>query len=264
MIDRGGATAPTARRGADVQRMPWPATAVHRPRGGGDVATSVLGIVTMVAMLLALYGAFIASPPEARQGDLFRIFYFHVPLALLTYVAFFVVFVASVLFLWTKSARWDRLARSSAEIGLLFCTLVLATGSLWGRPIWGVWWTWDARLTSTLVLWFIYLAYLMIRSYVDDRSRAARYAAVLGIVGFLDVPVVQFSVNWWRTLHPKATITASLGQSLPPSMQAPFGMSMLAVALLFVYLLVVRQRIETLRDEARALARQLSEAEEWS
>ncbi len=209
-----------------------------------------LGVVTLISFLVALYAALVATPAERVEGNAFRIFYFHVPFALLTYVAFFFVLVGSLVYMWRQSQPWDRLARSAAEIGLLYCTLTLATGVLWGCPVWGVWWTWDARLTSTLVLWFIYLGYLMLRSYVEDRARAARYAAVLGVIGFLDVPIVQFSVNWWRTLHPESTVLASAGRSLPAPMLIALALGMLAVTLLFAFLLLLRLKAEQLRDTA--------------
>ena len=237
-------------------------TALRAPVVPRERAILVLGAITLSATVGALYMALVASPPEQFEGDRFRIFYFHVPLGILTYVAFFVTFLASLVYLWKPLGFWDRLARCSAEIGLLFCTLVLATGSIWGRSVWGVWWTWDARLTSTLVLWFIYLAYLMVRSYVDDRGRAARYAAVLGVLGFLDVPVVQFSVNWWRTLHPQSTILASGGSSLAPSMLLALLWGMVAVSLLYALLLVLRLRTEALVEAAMELRLRLNEIED--
>ena len=151
------------------------------------------------------------APTERVQGDAQRIFYVHVPLAWVAYLAFFVVFVASVAYLRTRRERWDVLALASAEVGLLFTTLVLVTGSLWARPIWGTWWSWDARLTTTLVLWLLYAGYRMVRAYAGDAARGARYAAVLGIVGFLDVPLVHQSVVWWRTLHPGPTVRPGRG-----------------------------------------------------
>src|SRR5438045_8816348 len=128
--------------------------------------------------------------------------YVHVPAAWVTFMAFGVVFVASVAYLKTKRIQWDRVAAASAEIGVQFCALTIVLGSLWGRPVWGTWWTWDPRLTTTAILWFIYVAYLMLRAYVPEVPRAARYAAVLGIVGFVDVPIIHMSVTWWRALHP--------------------------------------------------------------
>ncbi|MER3448415.1 MAG: cytochrome C assembly protein, partial [Chloroflexota bacterium] len=171
----------------------------------------LLGIVTGLSLIAALYGALVYAPTERIQGPVQRIFYFHVPSAWVAYLAFFVVFVASIAYLWRRSAFWDRLGRASAEVGVAFTTLTIITGSIWARPIWGTWWTWDARLTTTLILWFIYLAYLALRSYVSDPNRAARYAAILGIIGFVDVPIIHMSVVWWRTLHPEPVVVRAGG-----------------------------------------------------
>ena len=218
-------------------------------RGG----TPALSGLTMVAMLAAMYAALLYAPTERVQGHVQRIFYVHVPLAWNAYLAFFVVFVASIVYLWKRSAWWDALARASAEIGLVFTTLVLITGSLWARPIWGTWWSWDARLTTTLVLWCIYVGYLMLRSYVADERRAGRYAAILGIVGFLDVPIIHQSVNWWRTLHPAPVVVAPGGPNMPPSMILTLALSLLALSLLFAWLLSWRYELERLRSALREL-----------
>ena len=220
---------------------------MERSFGGG------LGAVTLVAMLSALYAALIFAPTERVQGDVQRIFYVHVPLAWNAYLAFLVVFVASIAYLWWRSTWWDALARASAEIGLVFTTLVLITGSLWARPIWGTWWSWDARLTTSLILWFIYVGYLLVRSSVTDRQRAARFGAVLGIVGFVDVPIIHQSVVWWRTLHPESVVLAPGGPAMPPSMLLSLGLSMVAFTLLYAYLLRLRFGAERLGDRVRAL-----------
>src|SRR5713226_6310355 len=170
-----------------------------RPEGVRWYDQTLLG-VTLASFVAALYLAFVYAPTEAVQGDVQRIFYFHVPIAWVMEVSFFVVFVCSALFLWKRDERWDIYARCSAELGVVFTTLVLITGSLWGRPIWGTWWAWDPRMTTTLILWAIYVVYLMLRSYSADRARGARYAAVLGIIGFVDVPIIHLSVVLWRTL----------------------------------------------------------------
>ena len=219
----------------------------------------LLNGATFVGVMISLVTALWLTPKEAVEGNVFRIFYVHVPLAWNMYVAFFVVFVASVLYLWRREAVWDRVARVSAEIGLLFTTLVLITGSIWGRPVWGVWWTWDARLTTTLVLWFMYLAYLLLRSYSQEGGQAPRYAAVLGIIAFVDVPIVQFSVTWWRTLHPQSDILAP--GHLAGSMLAGMFISLASFTLLGLALFVQRYRIESMRDEARTLRQLLEEAE---
>jgi heme exporter protein C len=149
----------------------------------------LLGL-SAVMMLAALYLIFIFVPTEADMGIVQRIFYFHIPLAWLAFLAFFIVFLGSVLYLTKRDNKWDRLASSSAQIGVMFTTLFLIAGSLWAKPIWGVWWTWDPRLTSSLVLWVIYIAYLLVRSYAASSEQGARFGAVIGIVGFLDVPIV--------------------------------------------------------------------------
>ena len=236
-------------------------TVSQRSRRGpaSDVWISLLNGATVLGVLVSLWLALWWTPKEAVEGDVFRIFYVHVPLAWNMYVAFFFVFAASVLYLWRREQVWDRIARVSAEIGLLFTTLVLITGSIWGRPVWGVWWTWDARLTTTLVLWFMYLAYLLLRSYSREGGQAPRYAAVLGIVAFVDVPIVQFSVTWWRTLHPQSDILAP--GHLAGSMLVGMFVSLASFTLLGLALFVQRYRIESMRDEVRTLRQRLEEAE---
>ncbi len=219
----------------------------------------MLAGVTLVAILVAQYAALLYAPTERIQRDAQRIFYLHVPLAWTAYLAFFVVFVASIAYLKTRSGWWDALARSSAEVGLLFTTLVLITGSLWARPIWGTWWSWDARLTTTLLLWFIYVGYLMLRSSVDDEARAARYSAVLGIIGFVDVPIIHQSVVWWRTLHPESVVLASGGPAMPTSMLVALLASLAAFTVLYAVLVVLRTRLELARADVRLLRRRALE-----
>ena len=153
-------------------------------------------VLTYVAMVAALWCVFVYAPTEKAQGIVQRIFYFHVSSAMTMFVAFFVVFIASIIFLWKHGEWWDQAALGAAELGVLFCTLVLITGPIWGRPIWGVWWTWDPTLTLTLVLWLIYVAYLMLRADATD-PRRARFAAILGIIGFIDVPLIRWSIERW-------------------------------------------------------------------
>ena len=165
-----------------------------------------LAVLTFLLIEGALYMALLQAPTERTMGDVQRIFYFHVPSAWVSFLAFFIVCIASIAFLRTGKAQWDRLAASSAEIGILFITLVLLTGPLWAKPVWNVYWTWDARLTTSLILWLIYIAYMMVRRYTSDPERGAKFAAVFGIIGFLDVPIVYMSIRWWRTLHPAPVI----------------------------------------------------------
>lgn len=222
--------------------------------------TNILGWVMGVAVLLSIAAIFLYAPTERVQGDVQRIFYYHVSLAWISYLAFFVVFVSSVMYLWRRSQSWDRLALASGEVGVLFTTLFTVTGSIWAKPIWGTWWTWDARLTSTLILWFIYVGYIMVRAYVSGREQGARLAAVVGIIGFIDIPIVQLSVTWWRTLHPGPTIVRETGDiGLPAEMLITLGISLLAVTLLYVYLLLQRVRLEAMKDTVSALSLELAE-----
>ncbi len=222
--------------------------------------TDVLGWVTAGLVFLSLAAIFLYAPTERIQGEVQRIFYYHVPMAWIAYLAFFVVFVSSIMYLWRRNSTWDRLARASAELGVLFTTLVLISGSIWAKPIWGTWWTWDARLTSTLILWFIYVGYLMVRVYVSGREQGAKLSAVVGIIGFLDVPIVQLSITWWRTLHPGPTIVQESGSvGLPGEMLITLGVSMLAVTLLYVYLLLQRVRLEAMKDAVEALSLEIAE-----
>src|SRR6266545_5112949 len=211
--------------------------------------------VAFGALALAMI---IHAPIEQTQGVVQKIFYFHVPMAWVAYLAFAAVLVGSIAYLWKRDARWDAIARSSVEIGVLFTTLVLISGSLWGKPIWNTWWTWDGRLTSTLVLWFIYVGYLMLRAYTPDPERAARLSAVLGIVGFVDIPIIHFSVQWWRTLHPEPVIARSDPQ-LPAEMILTLAVALVAMTLLYATLLAYRTRLELARDETRELAERETE-----
>jgi heme exporter protein C len=198
-------------------------------------------IATYVVMVAALWGIFVYVPTEKAQGIVQRIFYFHVSAAATMFLAFGVVFVASIVYLWKNLPWWDHLAASAAELGVMFCTLVLITGPIWGRPIWGAWWTWDPTLTLTLVLWLIYVAYLMLRTHAYDQRRA-RFAAILGIIGFIDVPLIRWSVEKWRTLHPKPVVLQEGGSTgLPPSMLLTFLVSL--VAFWLVFFLLLRERL---------------------
>ena len=219
-------------------------------------ADAVLALATLVVMLAAIYMVFVYVPTDKVQGIVQRIFYFHVPLAIMTFVAFGTVAVASIVFLWRGTRTWDRVAHAAAEIGMLFCTMVLITGPIWARPVWGTWWTWDARLTTTLILWLIYAAYLMLRS-VSGGDQGARYAAVLGVVGAVDIPIINRSVYWWRTIHPAVLVTREGGSGLAdPRMQVTLGICFLAFFLLFLWLLWVRNENMRLGDDLESLRQQ--------
>jgi heme exporter protein C len=205
---------------------------------------------TAVAISIVLI-FFVARTAQATMGgELQRIFYLHVPAAWVAYLAFAIVFLSSIAFLRTDERRWDILAHSSAEIGVVFLALVLITGPIWAHPVWGTWWQWDARLTSTLVTWLTYVGYLFIRNLTVDRRRAGRLAAVIGILGLVNIPIVHFSVYWWRTLHPTgptpANPVADSGLGAPEL--AAFFTSLVAFTLLFVWLLSIRTRLGRLAD----------------
>lgn len=203
-----------------------------RESGGGK--TTILLAISFALIAVALFLIFLWVPTEAEMGIVQRIFYLHVPVAWVAFVAFFHVFLGSILYLWKRSEKWDVLAHASAEIGLLFTTLVLITGPLWARPIWGAWWVWDPRLTTALIMWLIYLGYLMVRSMSDERSRGARFAAVVGIVGFIDVPITALAITLWRTQHPAPVIFQG---GLEPKMLVTLLVSVAAFTTFFFFLL---------------------------
>ncbi|MCL4395695.1 MAG: cytochrome c biogenesis protein [Chloroflexi bacterium] len=216
----------------------------------------VLGIAALINIAVAFYMAIWYAPREETMGDVQRIFYFHVPSAWIGFLAFFVVFVASLLYIWKRERKWDALALSAAEIGVVFTTLVLLTGPIWAKQAWGAYWVWDARLTTTLILWLIYIGYLMLRGSAEGERRQ-RFAAVLAIVGFLDVPIIYFSVEFWRTMHPMLLIGEQGG--LAPPMTQTLMVALLSFTLLFAYLLIQRVRLEQARDQVNFMEEALGE-----
>lgn len=210
--------------------------------------------LTAVAVLLILVAAaliFVYAPEDYLQKEPQRIFYLHVSAAIAAFACFAVVLVASVVYLRTDSASADRLARAAALVGVVLTTVTLVMGMLYAKAIWGMFWTWDARLTSTLVLWIIYAGYLMLRRLAEPGRQAARFAAVVGIFGFIDVPIVYFSVTWWRTQHPGPVI---VNDALPPAMLFTFLVTMACTLFLAAVMVAIRYRIETLMDEAPSAA----------
>jgi heme exporter protein C len=212
----------------------------------GRLLANGLGIVALLAVMVGLYLAFFYAPPDALQGDVQRIMYVHVPTAWVAFFAFFVVFLASIVYLWKRLPEADRLAYASAEIGVLFTALTLIDGSIWGKPTWGTWWTWDARLTTTAILFVIYVGYLMLRSFIDEPERRARLSALVGIVGFIDVPIIYMSVLWFRTLHQPPSIQRG-GASMPDAMLFTLLFNFGAYTLVYLFFLVKRVRIESLQ-----------------
>ncbi|CCQ89361.1 Cytochrome c assembly protein [Nitrospina gracilis 3/211] len=235
--------------------MTEPAKETPAGNGGNGSALLVLTIGAVVAMLAAIY---LYVPTERTEGVVQRIMYYHIPSAWIAFFAFFVVFLCSILFLWKGDREWDIYAHASAEVGVLFCSLVLITGPIWAKPIWGTWWVWDARLTSTLVLWLIYVAYLMLRVQTDAGSTRAKYAAVVGIVGFLDIPLIHFSVLWWRTFHPKPKMITpeGFGAGMDTPMIITLMIALGAFTLLYFLLMSQRVSLERMKDEVDRLKKE--------
>lgn len=207
----------------------------------------IIDVLAVISIPVALYFAFIFAPVEAKMGIIQKIFYFHVASAWVGFFALFITFIASIVFLRTKSRCADDLAASSAEIGLLFCTIVILTGPLWAKPTWGVWWEWDPRLTTTLILWFIYAGYLFLRKFIDEPEKRGVYSAVLGIIGFFDVPIVFFSIRWWRTVHPN--VVQSGGGGLHHDMLKALFVALGAFTLIYISLMNKRIRLYRLERE---------------
>jgi heme exporter protein C len=213
----------------------------------------ILGWLALAAVAASAVMSLIVSPRDAEQGNLVRIMYVHVPAAWLAYLSFAVVFVASIAYLKTKRTRWDRLAAASAEIGVLFTGLTIVLGSLWAKPVWGTYWTWDPRLTTTAVLLLIYVGYLAVRRLPDDPSRRARWAAVVGIAGFVDVPIVHLSVRWWRSLHQAPARLIGV-PDIVPLMGLALVSGVVAFTLIYLYLMSLRLRVGRLEDRVVAEA----------
>lgn len=209
----------------------------------------MLVLVAAALMVFAGYAALYVAPDEKTMHAIQRIFYFHVPSAICSFVAFFVVFIANFAYLGTRKPRWDWLGVAGAEVGVVCSTIVLITGPIWAHPVWGIWWTWDARLTSTFVMWLLYTAYLLLRGFLDDPQRKAMFSAVFGIFAFLDVPLVYFSNRLWRTQHPQPVILGGSNSGLDPMMGKVLLISFVAVLCITAILIADRYRLERLRSE---------------
>jgi heme exporter protein C len=234
----------------------------------GRVLTRWIGVGAFVTTVLTVWLGLWVTPPAKVQGTLVRLLYIHPPVAWVAlYCAFGVSAVSSLLYLWkrTRSRFWDRLAASSVEVGVVFTALTLVTGSLWGRPTWGVWWTWTARLTSTALLLVLFLGYLALRRVPADPDVRARRCAVAALVAFVDVPIVTFSVDWWQTLHQRGTVlNPGLTLKVHGSMAWTMGLGFLAMTLVFVWMLLVRYRIEALSDRIGDEELEISLSERWA
>ena len=214
-----------------------------------------LGIVTVRMFAVGLWFVFFNSPPDYQMGDTVRIMYIHVPNAILSELVYGVMFLAALGTLIWRHPLADVTAKAAAPLGAAFTAMALYSGSLWGRPTWGTFWEWDGRMTSTLILFFIYCGIIALWRAFDDQLRAARIVAIVTLVGGLDIPVVKFSVDWWNTLHQPASLTLG-GSDLPPAMLIPLGLMALAFTLLFVLLERIAMRTEILSRRADAMSRQ--------
>lgn len=213
-----------------------------------------LGVILSVAMLAAVYMALIDAPREKTMGDLQRIFYFHVAAAIAGMTALAVNFCASLLYVIRKERRWDHLGVAAAEVGVMFLSMVLVTGPIWAKPVWFVWWTWSPRLTSSLILCMLYIAYLLIRKYLEDPERRGTVSAVFGIIAFADAPLVWFSIRWWRDIHPSPMLESG---GLAPAMRPAFLVCLAAFQLLMLYLLRRRFYLESMQDDLDGIARRI-------
>ncbi len=216
----------------------------------------VFAAVSAALLAWNLYKIFMVLPDELNQGMIYRIIYFHVPSSMVAFTGFFAALIASAGYLTTKDLRYDAFAGAATEVSFAFATVVLVTGSIWGRIIWGIWWTWDARLTSMLVCWLLYAAYLMLRRAIDEPGQRARLSAVLSIFAFTDVIIVWKSIEWWRTQHPGPVLSIRGGGGMAPGMQAPIYWNWLALGLLGIVLVALRMRQEGIRREIDALRRE--------
>lgn len=214
--------------------------------------------VTLLAVVLCGVWIFYATPTELNMGFVQKIMYLHLPTVLVTYAAFFIVFVCSIAYLWKRDLLFDVVAKCATEIGVIFCGLVLLTGAIWGKPTWGTYWVWDARLTTTLLLFLIYLGVMLLRQFITDREQEARFAAILGIIGFLDIPIIHKSVEWWRTLHQPSTLfkvneAGEASPSMPPELLYPLLGSLAVAMLFFGYLLYLRIQVEQTQEKVAQL-----------
>ncbi len=208
-----------------------------------------LGAATLILLGWGLYGGLVMAPPDYQQGDSYRIIFVHVPAAWMSLFVYMVMAGAGAIGLIWKIKLADIIAAASAPLGASFTFLALATGSLWGKPMWGTWWVWDARLTSELILLFLYIGFIALQSAIDDKRQAARASALLALVGVVNIPIIHYSVVWWNTLHQGPTVTKFDAPSIHPSMLWPLLIMALAFMVYFVMALLLRARAELLLRE---------------
>jgi len=218
------------------------------------------GVLVLLLLAAATYAAFFVAPLDTRQGLIYRILFLHVSSAWTGLIAFFVCFVANLAYVWRREPRWDWLGIAAAEVGLAFTTVVLITGPIWAHPVWGIWWTWDARLTSTFVLWLLYVSYLVLRTLLEESERRALFSALFGIFAFIDVPLVFGSIRWWRTQHPQPVVMGDPGSGLDPVMLKVLLFYWLAQTGLMILLLAARYQLEAARGDLEIARREMEAA----
>jgi len=216
----------------------------------------LIASVVVLLMCAAAYASLFVAPTESKMGTIQRIFYLHAPSGMVALLSFFVCFVGNLAYVFTRQPKWDWLGVSAAEVGMAFCTVLILTGPIWAHPVWGIWWTWDARLTLTFVLWLLYISYLLLRTLVDDPDRRAMVSAVYGIFAFLDVPLVYGSIRWWRTQHPQPVIMGGPGSGLEPTMRLVFRFWFVNLVILMIFLIRERYRLEAMRAEVKLIERE--------
>jgi heme exporter protein C len=225
-----------------------------------SVKSAVSGAIVVVLLGAAAYGAFFIAPTDAKQGLIYRILFLHVSAAWTGLISFFIGFVANILYVWQRKPKWDWLGVSAVETGLAFATVNLITGPIWAHPVWGIWWTWDARLTSTFVMWLLYVSYLLLRTLIEEPDRRALLSALFGIFAFVDVPLVFGSIRWWRTQHPQPIVMGGEGSGLDPLMYKVLLFSWFAMLTLMTLLMRQRYQLEATRSEVEVMRRQLEAA----
>jgi len=216
----------------------------------------LLGSVAIALVVAAAYANFFIAPTERTMGVIQRIFYFHAATAWAGEMVFFVCFVANLLYVSKRQQKYDWLGVTCAEVGIACITIVLITGPIWAHPVWGIWWTWDARLTSTFVLWLLYISYLLLRTLIEEPGRRALLSALFGIFAFLDVPLVFFSIRWWRTQHPAPVVMGGQGSGLDATMSKVFFFNVFVMHVFCLFLIVERYMVERLRHDVDLLQRE--------
>jgi heme exporter protein C len=212
--------------------------------------SKILGIISLVLMIANLYMIFIYAPNEVTMGVIQRIFYFHLPAGISSYVSAYLLGLGSIMFLMSRDLKWDRFAAAAGEMGVLFTSLSIMSGALWAKPVWGIWWTWDARLTLQFLLALIFLSYLMLRAYLPEREKRAALGGVFGVLAMIDVPFNYLSIRWWRTQHPQPVI---LGGGLDWDMWKVMIVSFCAFGVLYAYLIGRRMAIARVEEEVEYL-----------